>query len=81
MKRFVFPALFCIDAPTQEEAEALAGQMQTGAREALPLSRQGAALCILDETLPTVEIPIKEDEDPPHSYVDVMGNALFTGLN
>ena len=69
MKRFVIPAFFVIDAEAKKAAEALAGEMQTAARQALPIQRQGAALLFQDEELPTVEIPINDDDEAPHSYV------------
>lgn len=77
MKRFVIPAFFVIDAETEDAANALAGEMQSSARQAIPLEKKGAAMLFLDEGLPGVEIPIKEDEDMPHSYLPVMSEALF----
>lgn len=67
MKRFLVPALFVIDVADYEDenvASAIAGEMQAAANRAKVQSRpELQRFCMLDEELPTREVPWQDPEE------------------
>lgn len=70
MKRFLVPAFFVIDAEKSSAADDIASQMQDAANRVHPKGT-GERFLMLDEELPTVEVPIDpESTELPHTYKD-----------
>ena len=68
MKRFLIPAFFVIHAETQKEAEDRAGVIHG---DIVDLFDDSTDAFLLDEELPTREVPIMPDEtELPHTYAD-----------
>lgn len=68
MKRFLIPAFFVVHAEDEARAEYLAAQMQSAANASLH-AIEGDASLLLDEELPTREVPINPEEtELPHTY-------------
>jgi hypothetical protein len=70
MKRFLIPAFFVIHADNEKGAETIAGNALEHANFSVRRSHKDNSL-LLDEELPTREVPIVEGEtELPHTYYD-----------
>lgn len=62
MPRFIVAVMFSINAPTAKAADLVAIDMANDAARG-----QATSWCLIDEALPTVEVPVDQE---PHTLLD-----------
>jgi hypothetical protein len=67
MKRFLIAAFIVVDAKDEDTAVHLAGALQFDANQPY-YNDEATSVLFLDEEKKTIEIPIDNDNDLPHTF-------------